>query len=135
MTISLKSFEDGSQLAATHNNMDYAVDPATMYKFDLTLELTAPDTFDWGVVVTDLGTNGLGNTVAASYSDTFVFAGFAAALAGDGVFAGMRSANLTAGVLSGLDQWTVTSIPEPATVGLVAAFGGGILFIRRRFML
>jgi len=26
-------------------------------------------------------------------------------------------------------------IPEPATVGLIAAFGGGILFIRRRFMM
>ena len=26
---------------------------------------------------------------------------------------------------------TLTVIPEPATLGLVAAFGGGILFIRR----
>ncbi|MDF7822787.1 PEP-CTERM sorting domain-containing protein [Pontiellaceae bacterium B12227] len=31
--------------------------------------------------------------------------------------------------------YTVTVIPEPATLGLVAAFGGGILFIRRRFMI
>lgn len=29
---------------------------------------------------------------------------------------------------------TVT-VPEPATLGLIAAFGGGILFIRRRFMI
>ncbi len=28
-----------------------------------------------------------------------------------------------------------TVVPEPATIGLVAAFGGGILFIRRRFMI
>lgn len=28
-----------------------------------------------------------------------------------------------------------TVIPEPATLGLVAAFGAGILFIRRRFMI
>jgi len=28
-----------------------------------------------------------------------------------------------------------TVIPEPATLGLVAAFGGGILLIRRRFMM
>lgn len=30
---------------------------------------------------------------------------------------------------------TVTAIPEPATLGMVALFGGGILFIRRRFMI
>ena len=29
----------------------------------------------------------------------------------------------------------VTTIPEPATLGLVAVFGGGVLFIRRRFMM
>jgi hypothetical protein len=33
------------------------------------------------------------------------------------------------------DDITMTAIPEPATLGLVAAFGGGILFIRRRFMI
>lgn len=27
------------------------------------------------------------------------------------------------------------SIPEPATLGLVTAFGAGVLFVRRRFML
>jgi hypothetical protein len=26
-------------------------------------------------------------------------------------------------------------IPEPATLGLVTAMGGGLLFIRRRFMI
>jgi hypothetical protein len=30
-------------------------------------------------------------------------------------------------------MWSV--IPEPATLGLVAAFGGGLLFFRRRFMM
>ena len=30
---------------------------------------------------------------------------------------------------------SIQVIPEPATLGLVAAFGGGILFIRRRFMI
>ncbi|VGO14177.1 hypothetical protein PDESU_02736 [Pontiella desulfatans] len=29
----------------------------------------------------------------------------------------------------------IQAIPEPATLGLIAAFGGGILFIRRRFMI
>lgn len=30
---------------------------------------------------------------------------------------------------------TIQVIPEPATLGLVAAFGGAVLFIRRRFMI
>jgi hypothetical protein len=30
---------------------------------------------------------------------------------------------------------TLTAIPEPATLGLLAVFGGGVLFIRRRFMI
>jgi hypothetical protein len=34
-----------------------------------------------------------------------------------------------------IDSVTLTQIPEPATLGLIAAFGGGILFVRRRFMI
>jgi hypothetical protein len=33
-----------------------------------------------------------------------------------------------------LDNLTVNTIPEPAALGLIAVFGGGLLFIRRRFM-
>ncbi len=36
--------------------------------------------------------------------------------------------------INGVDL-QVTAIPEPASLGLIAAFGGGILFIRRRFMI
>ncbi|MDZ8117771.1 PEP-CTERM sorting domain-containing protein [Pontiella agarivorans] len=32
-----------------------------------------------------------------------------------------------------VDNFEVHAIPEPATLGLVAAFGGAVLFIRRRF--
>ncbi len=32
-------------------------------------------------------------------------------------------------------ETTITVIPEPATIGLVMAFGGGILFIRRKLMM
>ncbi len=32
-------------------------------------------------------------------------------------------------------EYDVFAIPEPDTLGLVAAFGGGILFVRRRFMM
>ena len=34
-----------------------------------------------------------------------------------------------------MDNFQVDVIPEPATIGLVAAFGGAVLFIRRRFMM
>ncbi len=32
-------------------------------------------------------------------------------------------------------QYEVTTIPEPATLGIVVAFGGGLLWIRRKFMI
>ncbi|QBG46574.1 PEP-CTERM sorting domain-containing protein [Verrucomicrobia bacterium S94] len=34
-----------------------------------------------------------------------------------------------------VDNFSVEVIPEPATLGLVAMFGGAVLFIRRRFMI
>lgn len=34
-----------------------------------------------------------------------------------------------------LDNVGISAVPEPATLGLVALFGGGLLFIRRRFMI
>lgn len=34
-----------------------------------------------------------------------------------------------------LNAIQLRAIPEPATLGLVAAFGGGVLFIRRKFMI
>ncbi len=42
---------------------------------------------------------------------------------------------LTQDQTDGKDWVQLTVIPEPATLGLVAAFGGGILFIRRRFLI
>lgn len=36
---------------------------------------------------------------------------------------------------AGLSGFTFEVVPEPATFGLVTAFGGAILFIRRRFMM
>ncbi len=47
------------------------------------------------------------------------------------------SANVSAqgGGAFDLASYSITAIPEPATLGLVAAFGGAVLFIRRRFMM
>jgi hypothetical protein len=35
----------------------------------------------------------------------------------------------------GISAVTIAAIPEPATMGLIGCFGGGLLFIRRRFMM
>ena len=42
------------------------------------------------------------------------------------------SVTINSGTFNGLQ---LVAIPEPATLGLVAVFGGGVLFIRRRFMI
>lgn len=34
-----------------------------------------------------------------------------------------------------IENISLTAIPEPATLGLIASFGGAVLFIRRRFMM
>ncbi|MDF7824059.1 hypothetical protein P4B35_08550 [Pontiellaceae bacterium B12227] len=41
----------------------------------------------------------------------------------------------TAASSIGIDSMGLSVIPEPATLGLIVSFGGGILLIRRRFML
>lgn len=38
----------------------------------------------------------------------------------------------TSGIINAIQ---VRAIPEPATIGMIAMFGGGMLFIRRRFMI
>jgi hypothetical protein len=49
-------------------------------------------------------------------------------------FSGQRGHNLDT-QSNWIDDVSLTVIPEPATLGMVAVFGGGILFIRRRLML
>ena len=60
-------------------------------------------------------------------------------IAGDYVTILNNLANLTgdASIVynAGTDNTIVTAIPEPATLGLISAFGAGILFVRRRLMI
>lgn len=44
-------------------------------------------------------------------------------------------ASHTGNITFAMTDFQVTAIPEPATLGLVVAFGGGVLFIRRMFMM
>ncbi|MDF7801632.1 PEP-CTERM sorting domain-containing protein [Pontiellaceae bacterium B1224] len=54
------------------------------------------------------------------------------ALLRDGANVGTFAENFSVvGDVAGV--YTITAIPEPATLGLIGAFGGAILFIRRRF--
>lgn len=50
---------------------------------------------------------------------------------GIGDIAGFRIASAS----SDINDVGIAAIPEPATLGLITAFGGAILFIRRRFMI
>jgi len=47
------------------------------------------------------------------------------------------SETLTGGtkVKATFSDFQMEAIPEPATLGMISLFAGGILFIRRRFML
>jgi hypothetical protein len=72
--------------------------------------------------------DGLGNTVDVSCDGEYASGSFTA----DGTSqtislaaTGMGNCQLTA--------YQVRAIPEPGTLGLVAVFGGGILFLRRKF--
>lgn len=49
----------------------------------------------------------------------------------------LRFTDVSVGSTSGADTLldNVSAIPEPATLGMVAVFGGGILFIRRKLMM
>lgn len=40
-----------------------------------------------------------------------------------------------AGYFVNFDEVSIDVIPEPATIGLIGAFGAGLLFVRRRFMI
>ncbi|MDF7808664.1 PEP-CTERM sorting domain-containing protein [Pontiellaceae bacterium B12219] len=89
------------------------------------------------VLVLDGGTAGeftsLGNgsVAAGGAGGTYVIGTFTADATGEASFfadyLGSGNANINA--------IQIRAIPEPATIGLVAAFGGGILFIRRRLMI
>ena len=85
-----------------------------------------------GSLITDVRVDGL--SVFSSLTNTTVFTEFHnnASYAGTAGF----SFNSNAGGQTGyLDNLSIVAIPEPATLGLIGVFGGGMLFIRRKFMM
>ncbi|MDF7823617.1 autotransporter-associated beta strand repeat-containing protein [Pontiellaceae bacterium B12227] len=142
---------DGAVLVA--GNLTPGNSPGTMTFNDaLTLESTATLTLELdgtGASLYDILLNDGGDTLTAGGTLVFDTDGYTAVLDdtftvfenwGDfaGSFSDIQGADLGGGLSLDtsdlLVDGTVTVIPEPATMGLVVAFGGGILLIRRRFM-
>ncbi|VGO22445.1 PEP-CTERM sorting domain-containing protein [Pontiella sulfatireligans] len=77
-------------------------------------------------------------TATGAFSDTFTLGSVGA---GDYIFIAWTSTSDDTEAPStqlpkfAVDNIVLETIPEPATLGLIAAFGGGIMFIRRRFMM
>lgn len=76
---------------------------------------------------------GVGNetTVVQQRNSSYVIGTFTADATGVQTVYGLRASSPSAN----LNGYVLRAIPEPATLGLVGAFDGGILFIRRRFMI
>jgi hypothetical protein len=80
------------------------------------------------------------DVTADSYADQITTIGFSTGTVGVGEELTLvitrvgTSAGLSAAWF-GVDNVDVSTIPEPATLGMVAMFGGGILFIRRKLMM
>ncbi|WP_372797604.1 PEP-CTERM sorting domain-containing protein [Pontiella sp.] len=89
--------------------------------FTLFMTLTDNGASDVGITVTSTGLS-----TNINYSGTLgvTYAAFAGDVTGNVSSQG-----------GSIDLANYSIIPEPATLGLVALFGGGIMFIRRRFML
>ncbi len=102
------------------------------YDYNLTLGADAASTF-YTVRLQNL-TDG---TDTGTGTITGVDATIYAALTGSGAYGFFQTINPSTGAsgLAGAQVNSITVIPEPATLGLVAAMGGAVLFIRRRFMM
>jgi hypothetical protein len=87
-------------------------------------------------VIGDTGSLWTGITGNGTYSFDVVLT--EAGVAGNYMMLGWTQVRSTATELAptfDIDNVNVVAIPEPATLGLVAAMGAGILFIRRRLMM
>jgi len=117
-------------------NRDSGLTPANSYNIDL-LSGDAAE-----LVHETTGTGSFNSLFDVSYTaadnGTTVFVDFE--YDGTGDIAMVFEAKATGGPLN-FTQYTTTDnmslevIPEPATLGLVAAFGGAVIFIRRRVMI
>ena len=104
--------------------------------FSLTWDLRADETSGtiWGTQTID---NGAGTIWTSADLDlglaagTTIYAGYSSGYqnTGTNLVTGMSISEVQ------MDNFQVDVIPEPATLGLITAFGGAVLFIRRRFLI
>jgi hypothetical protein len=100
----------------------YHFDPNDQSSF-FTTSASGSDLYEFG------DADGVGGIDTSAYAYDFTLTSDASGNASiDYAFA-------SGGIFVGLNGFDLQAVPEPATLGLVAAFGGGILFIRRRFMI
>ncbi|RLA36597.1 MAG: hypothetical protein DRQ64_09990, partial [Gammaproteobacteria bacterium] len=129
----------GSEIATATIAGDVSVDNYMQLgnNFFMTMEGTGSFTTDgikvdtWNSVISMK--DGAAITFGTADGDLTTVALAEAAISG-GTFVGLDGATLTA-TDNGNGTITIAAIPEPATMGLVAAAAAGILFIRRRFMI
>jgi hypothetical protein len=76
--------------------------------------------------------NGTWTTISGSYD---IAAGDGGSAGGIQISTDLGGYTSAGGIFLDNISVDITTIPEPATLGLVGAFGGAVLFIRRRFMI
>lgn len=124
--------ETTSALSFSVDNLDAGQYELTVYgsRYRAATSLTASiGTEDTATAV--FGTSTSGGTTYGVFTINFDIENAGESL--DVVFNMTASRNSDSNVA--ISAVTLASIPEPATLGLIAAFGGGILGVRRRFML
>jgi hypothetical protein len=113
------------------------LDATGVEKYDLSLWGNRSNSDDAGVTWEVVGASTVSNTVLQGNTTGVTTPSDFAAVQADG--SGIITINMylpnPADDLSIVSAMSIEAIPEPATLGLVALFGGGILFIRRRLAL
>jgi hypothetical protein len=108
-----------------------------------TTEASMKDGFDITLVANNAGytftINGIddianGNATTIVESGTWSGSTFLDNFGGGHFSLTVQRFNTTPDTVMSISEAQISVIPEPATLGLVAAFGGAIMFIRRRFM-
>ncbi len=132
-----QSFLTAEATADTYGTIDVTMDMGTRANTGIARTLKveiwnvsdasslASETYTWPTTGTGFIEN---KTFSLSYDNT------AAGLVGDTI--ALRLTSDGAGATFATTHWVdnIVAIPEPSTIGMVALFGGGILFIRRKLM-